>query len=344
MNILQLIDTVKLSYEVKRPVLALSSPGIGKSMSVYQAAQQMGVKYKEQFDVIEIRGASSNPSELADIKAIIDGAVVDLPQDWLPTEEKIAAKECAKRGIIFVDELGDSLPAVQSVLQRLFLDRRLGSLTLAPTWHVVAASNRASDKAAAGRISTALVNRCIVVTVEPDADIFCNWAIENNLNAATIAFTRWRPDCLGDFDPSRKLSNPAFCSPRSMHMASDVLNYEPDPHFEILTGILGDGRGSEFSGFLRIMRDLPDLDKLIREADKYPVPKKMDVAIATLYALIARLNDDNAFQILTYFTRNEVELAVVGIRDLVKIKKDVVTTSEAFKKWASDPRNIRLLT
>ena len=55
MNIEKALETIKLSYKIKRPLLMLSSPGIGKSSSVYQAASQMSEEYGETFSVIEVR-------------------------------------------------------------------------------------------------------------------------------------------------------------------------------------------------------------------------------------------------------------------------------------------------
>lgn len=341
MNIKQLIKLVKTSYKVKRPVLAMSSPGAGKSSAIYQAASQLSGEYKSTFTVIECRASTSSPAELGDIKFVVDGEVRNAPQGWIPTDEKVKSGECSPYGLIFLDEIADSTPTVQSALQQLLLDRRLGSVKLAKGWGTVAASNRQADKAAAGRVSTALVNRCIVVTVNPDTDVFVEWALDNKLHPAVIAFCRWRPGCW-NFDPAAKNANPAFCSPRSMHILSDLLHEDPDPDFEVITGIVGDGVGSEFSGFLRIMNDLPSIPKIIKEAETHPVPQKIDVALATLYALIARADEKNVGQIVKYICRNDVEVTVVGLSDLVK-RFGAVSGMQTVLKWVQEPRHRELL-
>ena len=342
MNVKELKQALLTSYEIKRPILSLSSPGCGKSSAVYQCASELSAKYGETFEVIEVRAATANAAELADLKFIKDGEVADASQAWVPTDEKVEQKKCSKFGILYLDEIADSTPTVQSALQRLLLDRKLGSLTLAKGWHTTASSNRVTDKAAAGRLSTALVNRCITVQVEPDTDCFVDWALDNGIHPMVIAFVRWRSTAW-NFDPSNKAANPAFCSPRSMNILSDILHVDPNPHYEMITGTVGDGAGSEVAGFLRIASDLPDLKKLIKEADTYPVPKKMDVAIATLYALMSRVNEKNIGQILKYFTRNQIELAVTGLKDLVK-RDPKIGLYDEMRKWMQDPRNVKLLT
>lgn len=343
MNIDKLIETIIMSYEIKRPVLALSSPGVGKSSAVYQAAALLSEKYKTTFSVIEIRGATLSPVETEDIKYVDEGVVKNATQDWFPTEEKVARGECPERGIIFADELADGTLTAQSALQRLLLDRRLGSLTLAEGWHVVGASNRASDKAAAGRISTASINRVIIARVEPDTDTFIKWGIQNGLNFTVIAFCRWRKGSVWNFDPAAKNENPAFCSPRSMHILSDILNAVPAPDYEWITGTIGDGVGSEFFGFLRIKDELPDLDKIERDPDSVEVPKSVDVAIATMYALTSRLNDKNSLNILKYLKRNKIELATMAFKDLCGMHPKLLI-SPVIKEWMCDPENYRLLS
>jgi len=340
MNVNQMKDTVKIGYEAKRSVLILGAPGVGKSAGVYQASEELGGKHNCKFGVIEIRGASSSPQDLADIKYVLDGTVKSAMQGWIPTDEKIMAGECPERGTIFLDEIGDSLPSVQSTLQRLGLDHKLGSAELGAGWETVMASNRQKDKTAAGRLSNALVNRCITITIEPDADEWFDWGISNDIYHPILAFVRFRPDCLNDFDPSRKAENPAFCSPRSMEILSDAAKVwrefkTPESlQMEITNGTIGDGRGSEFSGFLRIQNDLPDLNGIINDPKKYPVPEKMDVLYATVYALINRLTEKNTGAILTFFTRMNTEMAFVAVKDTVKIKPEV-TKTETFRKWAA---------
>ncbi len=303
----------------------------------------MGKEYGSPFGIIEVRGASSSPAELAQIKYVSDGVVLEAEQDWVPTNEKIARNLCPERGIIFCDELPASLPAVQSTLQRLFLDRKLGNLTLAEGWYVVAAGNRAKDKSASGNLSRAFQNRCMMITVVPDPDVFFDWGLEYGIDHRVLSFVRWRPECVNDGLEVHKGENQAFCSPRSLHIASDVLaesgGYPETLISELMTGTLGDGRGSEFNGFLRVMNDLPDLDQILKNPEEYPVPTKVDVAWATIGALSNRVEDKkNLVPVMKYFVRLPTELSVVAVKDLAKREKAVYHT-EQFIKWADNNIN-----
>lgn len=342
MNVKELQELLITSYKAKRPVLALGQPGVGKSASVYQAAATLSALYGETFSVIELRAATANPIDLAAIKYVVDGEVRDAEQAWLPTDERVEKKLCNSRGLVFVDEIADGTASTQSALQRLLLDRKLGSLTLAKDWHTVAASNRVADKAAAGRLSTALINRCITVDVKPDAKLFADWAMDFDLHPTVIAYTRWRGDTIWNFDPKSKNENPAFCSPRSMHILSDVLKVCPNPSLEVIAGCVGDAIGSEIYGFNQMMSELPDLDA-IEAGRPSPVPQAVDVAIATIYALVGRFKKENAGNIIKYFEGFDGEYAIMGMTDLIRKQREVVTSCPAYAPWACKPEIQKLL-
>jgi len=339
MNIKQAKDALKLGYGIDRPVLFLSSPGIGKSQAVMQCATELGGDFDCSFGMIEIRGASSSPSELATVKYIDAGTVLDAEQGWVPTDERVKAGECPERGIIFCDELPDSMMSVQSTLQRLFLDKKLGGLTLAKKWYVVAAGNRAKDKAASGRISRALINRCMVITVLPDPDVFYDWGLDNGIDYRVLAYVRFKPDCVSDGLEITRSENQAFCSPRSLEIASDVIKSEMKldraVEMELITGVLGDGRGSEFNGFMDIMDDLPDIDELLKDPENYPVPDKINVAWATIGAVTNRATRSNVGDIMKFFMRMGTELSVIAVQDLAKREKSCMRTKE-FRAWSSN--------
>lgn len=344
MNINDYKTILKHSYEIKRPVYCHSAPGCGKSSAVQQVAEELSIDYDVPFGVIEVRGASSSPAELADIKYVSKDTVCEASQKWLPTNDKANWGDCPARGVIFCDELTDSMKSVQSTLQRLFLDRKLGSLTLADGWMVTSAGNRVKDKAAtSGQVSRALLNRCISVSVEPDVEEFYTHGLNIGIDYRILAFVRFRPNAIMDCLTTHKGDNQAFCSPRSLHITSDSLKAKhslPEAlRMEAITGILGDGVGSEVNGFLRVMDDLPDLADLLNNPKTYGISHKIDVLWATIGALVARVNKQNLTAIMQYFIRLPPEMATVAIMDLTKVHKGAYNTPE-FAEFAVNNVNL----
>jgi len=343
MNIVQFKECLHYGYESGKPILALSSPGIGKSSAVFQFVEELSSKLGESVDLIEVRGSTLNPMEMADVKYIKDGKVCDAPQDWVPTDEKVEAGECSRVSVIFLDELFDvSVPTTQSVLQRLFLDRKLGSAELAKGCYVCAASNEVKHRAAATRPSTALINRVIVVKVEADPDVLFNYLIrKDDFHRAVPAFLRFRPDCIQPPDFKEMGEDLQFCSPRSLEAAGKLLyklppDVDDDLKLELLNGTVGTGVGVELFGFEKMMNDLPDLDKVIEDPDNYPVPKPIDVAIATVYALFNRIKDDETLErVARYLVRYPTEMSVMAIKDLRQIHANLFQV-DCVREWAVD--------
>ena len=105
--------------------------------------------------------------------------------------------------------------------------------------------------------------------------------------AEVRAFLRYRPALLFQFDPA--VQQRAFPTPRAWQFVSDVLAKTPaDLLHAVVAGCVGDGPAAEFVGFLRLYRDLPDLDQVLARPDTSPVPREPAVLYALVGALVER--------------------------------------------------------
>jgi len=93
---------------------------------------------------------------------------------------------------------------------QLVLDRRLGDYTMPDGWAIVAARNRDSDRAETMRMPTPLRNRFVHLDCEVDIQEWSEWAIQAAIRPEVIAFLRFRPELLSQFDRDAN----AFPSPR----------------------------------------------------------------------------------------------------------------------------------
>lgn len=77
------------------------------------------------------------------------------------------------------------------------LDRALGEYPLPDGWAVFAAGTREGDRAVTSSMSSALANRFVHLTFEPDLDNGSRWALDQaDLRPEVVAFLRWRQDLL----------------------------------------------------------------------------------------------------------------------------------------------------
>ncbi|WP_246523059.1 DNA-directed RNA polymerase subunit alpha C-terminal domain-containing protein [Gemmata palustris] len=170
-----------LSHE--QSVLLLAPPGVGKSDVVHQAARAAGLECKS------LLGTQIAPEDVSGVPRIVGERSVFCPPRVLLPEN--ATKFC-----LFLDELPACAPDVQKAFYSLLLERRIGEYLLPEGTWVVAAGNRAEDKALVRTISSALVNRVLILNVRIDVPEWITWAHANYVRADVVAFIEQNPDAL----------------------------------------------------------------------------------------------------------------------------------------------------
>lgn len=170
-----------LSHE--QSVLLLSPPGVGKSDVVRQAAEA------EKLECKSLLGTQIAPEDVSGVPRIIGERSVFCPPRVLLPED--ASKFC-----LFLDELPACAPDVQKAFYSLLLERRIGEYQLPPGTWVVAAGNRAEDKALVRTISSALVNRVLILNVRIDVTEWLAWAEANKVRDDVVKFIESNPEAL----------------------------------------------------------------------------------------------------------------------------------------------------
>src|SRR5829696_4189065 len=102
----------------------------------------------------------------------------------------------------------------------LLLSRRIGEHTLPPGTWVVAAGNRAEDKALVRTISSALINRVLILNVRIDVQEWLGWARNHGVRNDVVWFIERYPDALLRPVPDRALP---FSTPRAWASLSRAL-------------------------------------------------------------------------------------------------------------------------
>jgi hypothetical protein len=237
------------------------------------------------------------------------------------------------RGVLFLDELNAAPPLVQAACYQLVLDRRLGEYRLPDGWSIVAAGNRETDRAITHRMPSALANRFVHLYFDVDEKDWLAWAQSNSIAPEVIAFLRFRPNLLHAFDPEK--DDKAFPTPRSWDFLSRIMNSCPDPfpELELIAGVVGEGAASEFCGFLRIFRDLPDPKTILAAPETAEVPEDPATLYAVCELMSSKTDMENLPKVMTYAKRLPPEFSVLLVRDAARANSDIVGTP-AFNEWA----------
>ena len=215
----------------EQSLLLLSPPGVGKSDVVRQAAALAGLECKS------LLGTQIAPEDVSGVPRIIGERSVFCPPRVLLPENP--GKFC-----LFLDELPACAPDVQKAFYSLLLERRIGEHALPPGTWVVAAGNRAEDKALVRTISSALVNRVLILNIRIDVTEWLGWATANGVRKDVLAFIEQFPDALLRPVPDRAAP---FSTPRAWASLSRALDLvgERGQLTEGLVRALSVGRVSE---------------------------------------------------------------------------------------------------
>lgn len=322
------------------PVMLWGPPGVGKSQMVAQIAARHAVP------VIDIRLSQMEPSDLRGIPFRQGERVEWAVPAMLPDVERHGPS-----GVLFLDEITSAPPVVSAAAYQLILDRRLGEYRVPNGWAIFAAGNRQGDRGVTYSMPAPLANRFSHFEVETHLDDWAAWAYASGIDERVIAFLRFRPELLFDFDPAH---NPvAFPSPRSWEFAHRALRKFADAP-DLLPGALqacvGPAAGIELSAFVANLDQMPDLDAITR-GEPVSVPREIDLQYAVAAALVGRAiraldtPDGQAVigHILDYAGRfPEREMGVMLVSDLHRAIGGRLFEAPAFAGWAQSVADVML--
>jgi MoxR-like ATPase len=321
------------------PVMLWGPPGVGKSQLISQVAAAHGAR------VIDIRLSQMEPSDLRGIPFRVENRV-----EWAVPALLPDAARHGERGVLFLDEITSAAPTVSAAAYQLILDRRLGEYAVPPGWAIFAAGNRQGDRGVTYAMPAPLANRFSHFEFEVNLDDWVAWAYGAGLDERVIAFLRFRPELLFNFDPAH---NPvAFPSPRSWEFAHRALK-KFDGQAELLGALqacVGPAAGIELKAFVDNMDKLPDIEAILR-GEEVPAPKETDLQYAVAAALVgrairARGRADVAEQlgrILDFAGRFRTrEMGVMLVSDLHRAIGQPLFAVPQFAAWAQRVADVML--
>ena len=342
-QILAILDGEFLSTEKGHhtPVMLWGPPGVGKS----QIIQEIGQRHNAP--VIDIRLSQMEPSDLRGIPFRSESTV-----EWAVPAMLPDSKRHGNKGILFLDEITSAAPTVSAAAYQLILDRRLGEYRVPEGWAIFAAGNRQGDRGVTYSMPAPLANRFSHLEFETHLDDWVLWAYNNDIDERVIAFLRFRPELLFDFDPAH---NPvAFPSPRSWefaHRALKKFEHKTDLLLGALQACVGPAAGIELKAFVDNLDNLPDIDAITSGDESVPVPKETDLQYAVAAALVGRSiraqDSDNANEalghILDYAGRfPQREMGVMLVSDMHRAIGEKIFAVPQFANWAKNVADVML--
>jgi hypothetical protein len=298
-------------------------PGVGKSDIAYQFGESMDAKMYELranlFDPIDVRGGLK-------VVEMDDGTYrtrYGVPEDYPDSNYQGAV-------LLFIDEIVNAPKATQNALLQLLLNKKIGTYQLPPNTIIIAAGNRAQDRAAVHEMPSTVRSRFAHYTVEANVDDWVKWAMMNNVHDSITSFIRMRPSLLHNTDGT----DYAFPTPRTWAMLNRKLPYMTDDFYGCAS-LIGDGPAGEYLSYRAIYKDMPDIDQIIEKPSTSTVPTDTSILFAVSGALAARADNNNFDSIMRFVRRMPAEYQVITVRDSIAKQQDLVTL-DCFTKWTTD--------
>lgn len=317
-----LIEVLPLLLAERRPVFIWGKSGAGKSAVISQVCKEHKLKLNDmrasQLDSIDVRGFP-----VPDMKT--------RQMSWLPSAD-LPTKDDPP-GVLFLDELNGAMPTVASALYQLILDHRIGSYVLPEHWSIVAAGNNVGDRGITHQMPAPLNNRFVHIDYDIDAEDWQQRARLDGLHVHIRAYLRLKPQSLHVFD---SVQNPrSFPSPRSWYFANQIYcnpTLSPTAKLELLKGTVGEGAAAEFTGFVREIAAMPDIDAILAHPASAMLPGNQSVMYAVVTTLSDKVTASNFDKVMTYVQRLQREIQVVFVRQVNKRDNRIRNTS-SYRDW-----------
>lgn len=315
-------------------ILIKARPGVGKTSVVGAAA------LAEEADVIWSHPVTDEPIDYKGLPDMNNGHEFARFKAYGNMRRAITAT----RPTVWVfDDVGQAPKATQAAMMQPVGDRRLDEHTISDWVLFIACTNRKEDKAGVSGLLEPVKSRfATIIEMETDLDDWCEWALAAGMPTELVAFIRFRPNFLVDWKPQHDIVN-GPC-PRTIAKAGELMlgNVIPPGHeFEVFAGAAGDGFASEFTGFLKIFRSLPNPDVVLMQPDKFEVPKDPATLYALSGALASRANEDNADRFFKAVSRLPGEFSVLSVRDALR-REAALANVRSFIQWTVKNQDVML--
>ena len=250
-------DMIRGAIESNVSVFLHGKPGCGKSDRVKQLDP----------DFIELNLSHLDPELLDGLAGEKDGKAVHIKPPWLEELEAKCQEEADKIHILFLEELTNASPMMQSKAYGIALDKKVaGRWKLPENARVVAAGNELEDSLVANEMAEPLYDRFAHVNIETNTENWLEWAVtpenfyerldykkddkpKQKIHPAIYAFISYKGDEVLRTPYNREHPEP-HADPRRWKMASDMLYASNNP--STLRAIVGEDLTRDFIYFCQL--------------------------------------------------------------------------------------------
>lgn len=344
MNLKDLRQEVVDCIEAGIAVHLKSSPGIGKSDFVEQLREYLSKRDGFEWGLTTCFLATMTPTDMMGFLVPYDmpdgtkGSMWTTPA-WMITSEGKHINSY-KRSLVFLDEYGQGDGDTKRVSAQLKLKLEVGPHRLNKGTGVISASNYQGGRDGVTKDYDFCINREASFDVTNDVIGWTeNYAIPFGVQPLTIAFANQHPEVV--FTGSAPEKQGPWCTPRSLVKADNLLKLKADrgetvetpATLETIAGIIGQGAAAQLFAFVKLEREMPKYETIIKDPEKCRLPSKPDAKMLVAYNLAHRVDEKDIGPVVKYMERMDKEFAVTFLNAACRRNAKIVATP-AVQKWA----------
>jgi hypothetical protein len=334
-----------IAINKRENILIKGAPGIGKTDIVYQAATRADadviISHPVVDDPVDYKGLPYMHNERA---------------DFLPFGNLLEAIEAKKPTIYFLDDLGQAPPVVQAAAMQLILARKINGHKVSPFVTFIGATNRKQDRAGVSGVLEPVKSRfASIIELHPTNEDWVKWALSNDIHEDVIAFIRLRPELLFDDGLETEKGQSKLAKrqndmvngpcPRTVAAVSRWLGHSLPENivYETISGAVGEGWAAEFEGFRKIIKKMPDPDRVLMSPDTVDIPNEPAIKYALCGAIGRKAREGNMARVVTFANRLPADFSVLLMMDAIHHGGDEVTRTKAFLEWANEHSDVLMV-
>lgn len=335
-NALNFEQTSKLISAIGKTntVVAMGSPGIGKSSLLKQVAKDTGLK-----------------------PVYIDAPVTDLSLLAMPTIENKRTYSALHEqwqpeipSVYMLDEVFKARGPSLLMFTRFMLERNICGFDIHPNSIVIGTSNLTTD--GVGDSTQGHVNNRVtrVIMRNPTTDEWITWALQNDIDPIIMAWVDQNPHSLASYLEKGQENNPynfnpkqqsaGFVSPRSLEKASHIVKHRDKLGIEItragLVGTVGASAGMDMNAYFTLKDQLPKLDTIAKNPKEASMPSNIAAQLMLVFSMVTAVSKQTFDAHFEYMQKFPLEIQSVWARSLNKMpeKFNIAVMSPQFNQWA----------
>ena len=260
--------------------------------------------------------------------------------------------------VILLDEFMKSPKLCQIIYTRMMLERCVGDIPLPKGSIVFGTSNNQADGLGDTMLAHAGNRVCLVEMEKPQVDDWLVWATENGVSPLIRAFVHTFPRVLASYRDSGQEDNPyifnpkkpqlSFVSPRSLAKCSVIVDNKDKLGDNLtmcaLAGTIGASASADMSAFLRLEKELPTFDEILKEPEITTIPESISAQLMLMFQAVDKIKQQSDLtSFMKYIKRiPSSEIQAIFFTMLMRNSKSVKIArgNKEIADWAVDNFNI----